>query len=458
MVSVTGDVQTIESLEADVVVVGGGPAGIAAAVAAARSGCTVVLLERHGFLGGMATAALVGPFMTCYDAPGKRQIVRGVFHELVEQLVQRGAALRPGEVEAGSKFSAFIRFGHKHVTPFDPEELKMVALDMCERAGVQVLVNSWVIEVNKTEGKVNSVTFVHPMGMGTMSGRVFVDATGDGDIAAFCGVPFVMGRAQDSMMQPASVFARVHKVFEPFVLRWAIDHRAVVHPNNERMLKCLIAIAKERGEFPLAREHVGTFRDVRDGVWRLNVTRILGVDATTSAGMTKAEIEGREQVDYVVRFLRNYAPGFEQVRLLDTGAQCGVRETRHIVGDYTLTYDDVKQGRRFADAIACFAYPIDIHQVNGETSLMEGIQGEYYQIPYRTLIPKGMDNLLVVGRCISASHEAAASLRVMPACFATGQAGGVAAALAAQQKAPVRRLDTSEIQNVLRKQGAFLGD
>jgi len=446
--------------EADVAVIGGGPAGIAAAICAARCGQRVVLIERHPFLGGMATAGLVGPFMTCFDATGQKQIVKGIFEELVAELVQCGGAIHPKEVAGGSPYASYHIFGHHHVTPVDPEKLKMIAMKMCSEAGVQILFDAIVLDVEVDPGSqtIAFVTGARPEGWFTVSAKVFIDASGDGDVAAFSGVPFTTGRASDGRMQPATLFFRVRSVHDEAVDLWVRKHRDIHHPGNERMFQCLVEKAKSRGEYPIPQIEVGVYRELRDGEWRVNATRILGVNGAFSEGLTQAEIEGRKQVGVVFEFLKKHCPGFEDSEIIDAGFQVGIRETRHICAQYTLTYEDVKNGRKFFDAIGCFAYPIDLHPPTGGETLLQGISNDFYQIPYRALVPLRIQNLLLAGRCISATHEAAASLRVIPASFLTGQAAGVAAALACQESVAPRDLDVTILQRNLRRQNVYLGD
>jgi hypothetical protein len=202
---------------------------------------------------------------------------------------------------------------------------------------------------------------------------------------------------------------------------------------------------------------VNLYREPRPGEWRVNTTRVHGIDGTDPDDLSRAEIEARDQVRELIPFLRKNCPGLENARLLETGAQVGIRETRHILGDYVLTGDDVREGRRFADAIARCAYPIDIHDPVGTRGRLEGMTGgEFYDIPYRCLLPRNVDNLLVAGRCLSADHEAAASARVIPPCYATGQAAGTAAALSSRDGIPLHHLDVHLLQDTLREQGAIV--
>ncbi|NLF00369.1 MAG: FAD-dependent oxidoreductase [Anaerolineales bacterium] len=435
--------------EAEVIVVGGGPAGIAAAIAAARNGASTLLLDRYGFLGGMATAGLVGPFMTCYDIEGNEPIIEGVFKELVDRLVRMGAAIDPAGVKGSGPFGGFHVYGHEHVTPFDPEALKIVAQEMVLEAGGELKLHTLFVDSLVDHGHITGIVVAGKAGLEVLQGQILIDATGDGDVAARAGAPFEKGR-KDGMMQPASLFFRVGNVDDAAVQAYVDSH-----PDDMDMRR-IVERAKSEG-FSHTKDHLTLFRTPRPGEWWINVSRIHHVDATNPQDMTRAEIEGRRQVVYLMEFLREWAPGFSDSYLLDTGSQVGVRETRHILGDYVLTADDVFSARRFEDAIARVSFPIDIHDVQSGGGFFQGPrEGPYYTIPYRSLAPRTIENLLLAGRCISASHEAHGSLRVMPPCFAMGQAAGSAAALAIETNVSPRHVDVQLLRQTLEDQGALV--
>jgi hypothetical protein len=228
------------------------------------------------------------------------------------------------------------------------------------------------------------------------------------------------------------------------------------HPADESF-RSIVREAVEKGEFSHTKDWFTMFRLPRAGEWWAIVSRVHGIDATDADQLTRAEIEGHRQVIYLVDFLRKRVPGFGNCYLLDTGSQIGVRETRRIVGEYVLTSEDVFAARRFEDAIARVSFPIDIHDVSGGGGSFEGPRdGPYYTIPYRCLVPKNIENLLVAGRCLSATHEAHGSLRVMPPCFATGQAAGTASALALETNASPRNTDVRLLRDALIQQGALV--
>ncbi len=438
----------------EVVVVGGGPAGIAAAVAAARTGAKVILVERYGFLGGTATAGLVGPFMTSYSADGRQQLVAGVCQELIDRMVALGGAVDPARTEAGSAWSAFIRLGHAHVSPFQAEAFKMAALEMTVQAGVKLRFHTSFVDVVREGNRVGALVIHDKAGLGLLRGRLIVDTSGDGDVAARAGAPFELGRRQDGKMMPATLFLTIGNVDDARVEAWMREHERL-HP-GERLFECIVQEAKAKGEWDLPREYLNLYREPAAGQWRVNTTRIHHVDGTNPDDLSRAEVEGRCQALRLLRFLRSHCPGLQNVQLLATGAHVGIRESRHILGDYVLSGADVLEGRRFADAIARCAYPIDVHDPTGTRGRLEGIQADYYEIPYRCLLPREVEDLLVAGRCLSADHEGAASARVMPPCFATGQAAGTAAALAIGQGVSPRELDPQLLRQTLAEQGAIV--
>ena len=443
------------SEQEDVLVAGGGPAGIAAAVAAARLGARTRLVDQHGFLGGNLTAGLVGPCMTSFSLDGKEQLIRGVFDEFVRRMAETGEALHPSQTHAGDEYSGFIEYGHDKVTPFEPEAAKTVALAMCAEAGVELSLHSFVTDTLVEDGQVSGIVVATKSGLRGLRAKVTVDCTGDGDVAARAGAAVEFGRATDGLVQPMTLFFRVQGIDDEAVRTYVRDH-----PEDVRPFAGIVARAREAGRFPSPRRGVGLYRTLRPGVWRINTTRILGRDGTDVEDLTAAEVEGRAQVTALMEFFRTDVPGFADASLLDTAATIGVRETRRIAGDYELTIDDLRTGRHFDDVIALCAYPVDIHDPTGSGG---GVAPEYgtanaYEIPYRSLLPRGLDGVLVAGRCVSASHEALGAIRVMPPAFAMGEAAGTAAALAATSGRSPREVPVPQLQDQLLAQGAYLGE
>lgn len=410
--------------EHEVIVAGGGTAGIAAAVAAARNGVDTILIERYGFLGGTMTAGLVNPFMTFHA--GGEQIIKGVFQEIIDRLKDLD--------------------GYDEETKaFDTEAMKLVADRMVKEAGVKLLLHTYITDVLVTrEGAVRGVEVRNKSGRQVLLGKVTVDATGDGDVAVMAGAPYEKGRREDGLTQPMTLNFRLG----------GVDVERM--PPREEINR-LFEEAKAKGEISIPRENVLFFPTTRRGEIHFNTTRVVKADGTKAEDLTYAEIEGRRQMAELIEFLRRRVPGFENAYLLMSGVQIGVRETRRIIGEYILTGDDIVEARKFEDAIARGSYPIDIHSPTGEGTVIKRLPlGESYDVPYRCLVPKKVDNLLVAGRCISSTHEAQAAIRVIPIVVAIGQAAGTTAALSVKHNVPPRELDVRLLQKTLRKQGAVL--
>lgn len=439
----------------DVAVIGGGSSGIAAAVAAARNGARTVLVERYGFLGGTPTASLVGPFMTSYSTDGRERTVGGIFQEIVERMVAAGGAVDPAKTEPGGPWSSFITEGHAHVTPFHPESLKAAAADLVLEAGAALMLHTSFVDVRREPAsrQIEGVVVLTKAGLAYLPAAAVVDCTADGDVAARSGVPFTVGRG-DGKRMPATMFFRIGGVDDARVEAFAREHETR-HP-GEHLYECLVTAARLRGDLQIPNDWISMYREPEAGVWRVNTTRLHDVDGTDPEHLTRAEIAGRRQVRHLLAFMRAHCPGLEDARLLEVAAQIGIRETRHVHGEYTLTRDDVLTGRRFPDAIARCAYPIDIHDPEGTRFNLSPLAAPYYEIPYRCLVPLGIDNLLVAGRCLSATHEAAASARVVPPAYATGQAAGMAAAMAVRDGIPARDISVSRLRACLAAQGAIM--
>jgi hypothetical protein len=438
----------------DVVVVGGGPAGIAAAISAGRAGANTLLIEQHGYLGGNLTAGLVGPCMTSFSLDGSIQLIRGVFDEMIRRMEEAGTAIHPSTVPAGSPYSGFIEYGHARVTPFEPEGVKSVALQMCREAGVDILFHAFVIDALVDDQTVRAVVGASKSGMHVHPAAVVIDCSADGDVAVQAGAGAEVGRDSDGLTQPMTLFFRVEGVDDAVVEQYVRDH-----PDDYRPFASIVAEGHRQGRFPAPRRGIGLYKTLRRGVWRINTTRILKYDGADVHGLTAAEIEGRRQVEGLVTFFQESLPGFANCSLLDTAATVGVRETRRIVGDYTLTLEDLQSGGDFDDVIALAGYPVDIHDPTGSGGgVGDGFTtANVYRIPYRSLLPRGVENLLVAGRCVSATHEALGAIRVMPPAFAMGEAAGAAAALAVRAGVTPRQVDVHELQKQLVAQGAYLG-
>ena len=448
----------------DVAVIGGGPAGTVAAVAAAREGARVVLVERYGFLGGTLTAAMVAPMMGFHA--GDRQVVTGIPGEIVDRLVAMGAS--PGHVPDPIDFC-------DSVTPFDYEGLKRVMLEMAVAAGVELWFHSVFLGARADGGFVRAARIWQKDGEKEIRAPVFIDASGDGDLSVAAGAQAEIGRPDDHRPQPMTLMFRLGGVDWDAVMDYLERHPDEVQHGqgmHERIdigwlrglpsrgfagFRTLVRQAREAGEWTIPRDRLLVVEGVRPGEAVVNTTRVVNRLGIRGDDLAAAEIEGRQQAYVVVDFLRGRVPGFARAYLLETPAQIGIRETRRIVGDYTLTAEDILGARKFDDAIACGAYPIDIHDPVAERLVTKRVPpGEYYTIPYRCLLPKGGENWLVAGRCISATHEAFAAFRVSAIVMAIAQAAGTAAAMAAHARISPRGIDPQILRQALRDRGAFV--
>ena len=446
--------------ETDVLVAGGGPAGVCAAIAAARNGASVLLVERGNCLGGMATRGLVGPFMTCYDKTGSVQIIRGLFNEIVERLVARGGAIHPKDCRAGTAFTSWIKIGHDHCTPFEPEALKLLLDEMCAEAGVKVLFHTTFVEPVLDGRRAAGARLFGKGGFRRVAAKVVVDATGDGDYAYRAGVPCTLGDGNGRLM-PATMFFHICNIDSDRLIADIEANRHTFHKKDGvsyRGFHWYVTKAIAAGEWDLPRRCLNMYRGVGPDVWLVNNGRIPGVDATDSESLSRAEVEGRRQTKVMMDFLHKYVPGCERAVLMSTGSTVGIRETRHVAGEATLRVEDVLNGVVPKDSILLAANSVDVHggKDNPMVSSYRTINANWYGVSYRCLVAKGVENLLLAGRCLSGEPAAAGAVRVMPPCMAMGQAAGTAAALALQGGVTPRTLDATKLVATLRVQKAFL--
>ena len=446
-------------IKTDVLVIGGGSAGFGAAVASARNGADTLLIERAQMLGGMATAGLVGPFMTCYDDQPTEQIVKGIFDELCRRTEERGGAIHPSKVEGMTTYSSYYVRSHCHVTPFLSEILEIVMEEMVVESGARILYNVQMCDVLTENSKITGVVVSMKEGLALITARTYIDCTGDADAAYYAGAECVSGDEPDGVMQPVTLFFEVGNIDrEKFV--GALEEKKAkgeLGIPGENCWSWYIKEARKNGDWDIERNEIGNYEQPVKGRWKINTTRIAHIDATNTEQITDAVMEGRKQVQKVMHFLQKYVPGCEDIQLLQVASTLGVRETRHIKGRYKLTAQDIMERKHFDDAVCTFAYAIDIHNSEGGGATFQQVNG-YYTIPFRCLVPTDVDNLLVAGRCISGTSEAAASYRVIPCCIATGQAAGTAAALALRAGTLPGDVDVSALQNTLREQGAVIKD
>ncbi len=414
------------------IVVGGGFAGAVAAVSAARHGVDVLLIERYNCLGGAAAHALVMPFMG-YKTEDPRtgrtiDLCGDIFTEIVREM-NTTLGVAPD----------------RYAYELDEEILKLVLGRLCRRHGVTLLLDTSVTAAETDGRRIRSLTALSRGVTLRLSADTYIDATGDAELSVLAGCPCRVGREPDGLCQPMTLNFRMSGVDKA---KFAAN-RARINP--------LYREHQQKGLIRNPREDVLIFPNFNEGVLHFNTTRVVKRDPTDPFDVTEAELEAREQVFELLAFLRENIEGFENARILSTALQIGIRESRKVEGDYTLTVDDLKALARFADGIAVANYDIDIHSpTGGGTSHYYFGRGEWYEIPYRCLLPRGMDNLLVAGRCISATHEAQASFRIMPFCAELGQAAGVAVAVAREAGCDVRSADVARIRAILRGEGYAL--
>ena len=348
------NIQISKEFNTEVLVIGGGPAGVCAAICAARQGAKTLLVEQGGFCGGMATRGLVGPFMTCYDAEGKEMIIRGIFEEIVDRMVERGFAIHPSEVMGGTAFTSWIKIGHDHVTPFEAEGLKLVLDEMLDEADVKVLYHTSFLQPVIEDSTIKGAYVSSKAGIQLINAKVVIDCTGDGDVAARSGVPFEMGNEELGLIQPATMFYHISNVDTDKVeadIQANIDNFYRKDGVNYRSLHWRVTEARENGDWSLDRVSIGLFRMPKKDEWCVNTSRIMGVDSTDNESLTKAEIEGRKQADEITNFFRKYVPGCEDARIKSTASHVGIRESRHIQGEYRLSADDLLDAKVPEDSI-----------------------------------------------------------------------------------------------------------
>ncbi|MDF2723865.1 MAG: FAD-dependent oxidoreductase [Paenibacillus sp.] len=445
----------------DVVVAGGGATGIVAALASARAGARTALVEYNGFVGGNAVTGL--PLLGYHNNDGEL-IVRGIPLEIARTLQEMGAA---------TEF--YMDPITSDVLGIDPHWFKYTVTRLLDEAGVDLFLHSLLADTIVEDGAVKGVEIQNKEGRQLLAAKVVIDASGDGDAAVKAGADYVFGREADRKAQVSSLVFRVEGIdFSPLLAYFRANPTQIrPFPMSEERAAGLLAQMENASVFVLGGLQSYIEQAVRDGVAfpRANLvgvclppqnrmivvaSRVEGVDPNANRSYSRGEVEGLLQVGPIFEFLRRYAPGFENIRLLDTAHQLGIRETKHIVGDYTLTADDLVSGRPFDDCVCLGGYHLDIHTPDKDRGIRTTKVGTY-EIPFSCMLPKGLENLILAGRPISATHEAMASTRVIPICMAQAEAAGVAAAMCAERGIQVRALPVTELQRQLMRQGAELG-
>ena len=440
----------------DVVVVGAGPAGIGAAVAAARNGAKTLVFEAHGCIGGMGTSGMVSPFMTSYDAPCENMIIRGVFEELVNRMVEIGGAVDPKDVRNEQPYASYFHIGHNNVTPFDPHAFKLIGMRMLRESGAELLLQTQFVNVIKDGDRITGVVINNKDGLSVIEAKIVIDCSGDADVAARAGVNYIMGNEEDGNLQPASMFMRIADADMDVVNAHMAEHSDEIRPFFGPFSWIIKEFPEDWDNFP--RGEICIFADVTPGEFSINCSRILDIDATKAEHVTRATMIGQEQCQHIFQFMKKHAPGFENSRIIATADAIGIRETRHIEGEYKLTGDELAACKVHEDAIACMATNMDTHNKdNPGGSFFIPKNGPFFTVPYLCLVPKGISNLLVAGRAISADAIAGSAIRMMPSCMAFGQAAGTAAAMCAAQGIAPKNVDVQVLRKTLVEQGQFVG-
>ncbi len=416
----------------DLVVAGGGLSGVAAAVSAAREGLRVLLVEKSGCLGGAISNSLVYPFMPYWTKPywgeaakNKKYLSQGIFKEMKQ------------------RHDKYVSDCKDH--EFNSEYFKIVLDDMTTEADVDVLFHGVVFGVRAQERKITEVNITAKGQIFSVKADFFIDATGDGELFFLAGCDFQLGRESDGLCQPMTTCFRMSGV--------DLDLFTADRPRLQQLYK----EKQAEGEITNPRENILVFFGVGEDVLHFNSTRVVRLDPTDPFDVSRAEVTARRQIHELISFLKENSRAFDESALISIALDIGIRESRKLRGVHILTAEEIINCTRFADSIALGNYDIDIHNPAGTgTSHRFFGDGEYYTIPYRCLLPKEFDNLLVAGRCLSATHEAQASVRIMPICCCLGQAAGTAAALAYKAHQNVRSVDISALQKKLTENGAVL--
>jgi glycine/D-amino acid oxidase-like deaminating enzyme len=418
--------------EAEIVVMGGGPGGLGAAIAAAREGRKTLLIEHYGFLGGMATAGEVNPFMP--NQLGKTSLDCGIFTEWCERMAEyQGISGRT----------------------FDPIVARLAAEDLCIEAGVKLLFHHRTAHVQVKEQRIKAIVLHSKSGLSAVRAERFIDCTGDGDLAAMAGAPFELGGEGTEHVQPMTLCFKLR--LDPEEVGDAPEKFWGWGTEANKQIQEIYARFQQEGETSNPRENVLMFSGMDPYIVHFNSTRVIHKLSTVGSDLSDAEVEGRKQMRELVKMLREQIPGFKNAKIHSVATQIGIRESRRILGQKYLTRQDYIDQAKFDDGIARVNYPVDIHNPDGSGTEMTHLpKGAWYEIPYGCIVPRDIENLLMGCRAISVDHALHSSMRVMPPVVSIGQAAGTAAAMSLEKTCSPAEVDGCELVERLIQRGRNL--
>jgi len=434
----------------DVVVCGGGASGVAAALAAGRSGLKVLLVEAHGQLGGNATSGLVSHWLGGRTGDCERWVVGGIFRSLSKEAAARGSALIPGPTQGAYQPHGWKKGQLAAGIPFDPYGVAVLLDQRIEQAGIDMVLLSEVVDAVVEEGRITHVVVMNKSGLTAIPAAAVIDATGDADVAARTGCPFDKGRDEDGLMTPTSLMFHVDNVDQDALAAYIETHRA---PRFREK----IAELREAGEWDFPYEIFISVQLHEKGTMMINTIRLVGIDGTDGRSLSEGMVRGRVEVQRLMELMRKHFPGFAQARVKAVAPTLGVRETRRIRGAYRLTVADLSSNRDFADTIGFSSYGWDLPDPRRPSDNPgHGQKREVTPIPYRVMVPQHITNLICPGRSISVERPVLGPLRVMAPCMAMGEAAGQAAQQAVRDDRPFAEVDTTALRRDLAAHDAIV--